>query len=334
MATTTSASRPASQWLGRKELTTTDSDVAGQYLVDNFGTAVRVSSMSDDMRMRLIHTDAGAFAVGDFRMAAELHFEAEAPQTMVIAQLDAGRVERQCDGGAVERFGPGDVFLVAQPDLPYISRSLHTEVRTLSVDNSFVRKTVGALPEDEHGAGPLTFTSLRPASQASADGVKRTIAYITDDLLADNELASEPLVLGNAARLLLAGVLDAFPNNVLTEPTPSDGHDATAVALHKAVAYIEENARNDITVADIAEAAHVSPHALHEAFRRHHETSALGCLRRVRLERAHFDLLAADAATGVTVASVAAHWGFPRPAAFAAQYQDVYGVAPLATLSL
>ena len=51
-------------------------------------------------------------------------------------------------------------------------------------------------------------------------------------------------------------------------------------------------------------------------------------LRRVRLARAHDDLLAAEPGDGTTVTAVAARWGYARPHRFAAAYRQVYGRAP------
>jgi AraC-like DNA-binding protein len=54
-------------------------------------------------------------------------------------------------------------------------------------------------------------------------------------------------------------------------------------------------------------------------------------LRRVRLERAHRDLQAADPARQ-TVTAIAYRWGFPSSSRFAAHYRQVYGVTPSRTL--
>jgi transcriptional regulator GlxA family with amidase domain len=69
-----------------------------------------------------------------------------------------------------------------------------------------------------------------------------------------------------------------------------------------------------------------------EAFRRHLDTTPIGYLRRVRLERAHNDLAAADPGAGSTVAEIAARWGFAHHGRFAALYQDSYGRSPSQTL--
>ena len=82
---------------------------------------------------------------------------------------------------------------------------------------------------------------------------------------------------------------------------------------------------------DIAAAAHVTIRALQLSFRRH-----LGCtptvyLRRVRLEHAHRDLIAADPQRE-TVTAVAYRWGFASHSRFTAHYRDAYGVLPSDTL--
>ncbi len=104
-----------------------------------------------------------------------------------------------------------------------------------------------------------------------------------------------------------------------------DAAPATAASSHRsyaasgtvgrAVAFIEERARDDIGVADIAAAAFVTVRAVQLAFRRYLGTTPLGYLRRVRLERAHHQLLSADP-DRTTVTAVAADWHFANPSRF------------------
>jgi AraC-like DNA-binding protein len=102
-------------------------------------------------------------------------------------------------------------------------------------------------------------------------------------------------------------------------------------AVRRAVAFIDENAHIDITVVDIAAAAFVTIRAVQTAFRRHLDTTPMAYLRRVRLDHAHRELLAANPAHE-TVTAVAYRWGFPNPARFAAYYRQAYGVPPSRTL--
>ncbi|MDG4864145.1 helix-turn-helix transcriptional regulator, partial [Streptomyces sp. T-3] len=80
-------------------------------------------------------------------------------------------------------------------------------------------------------------------------------------------------------------------------------------------------------------AARVSPRALQEAFRRHLDTTPLGYLRDVRLERAHQDLQTAARDGSATVSDVAYRWGFANLGRFAASYRSRYGHPPSMTLN-
>jgi transcriptional regulator GlxA family with amidase domain len=92
------------------------------------------------------------------------------------------------------------------------------------------------------------------------------------------------------------------------------------------------HAGQPVTMPEVAAAAGVTARALQYAFRRHYDTTPTGYLRRVRLERAHRQLQAADPATGATIGEIARRWGWASPANFAAAYRKHFGVAPSHTL--
>ena len=173
------------------------------------------------------------------------------------------------------------------------------------------------------------FSSPQPVSGRAQQW--RDTAQLVDGLLADSEAAAAPLILGPAARLLAATALAVFPNTAITEPASNDRRDARPQTVRRAVAFIDEHAHEDITVADIAAAASVTTRAVQLAFRRHLDTTPLDYLRRVRLDHAHHDLLTADPAQD-SVTAIAYRWGFPSPSRFAARYRQAYGVPPGHTL--
>ncbi len=102
-------------------------------------------------------------------------------------------------------------------------------------------------------------------------------------------------------------------------------------ALRSAISYIDDNAADDIGVADIAAAVELTPRAVQYMFRKHLGTTPLGYLRRVRLERAHRDLVDADP-TVDTVTAIAGRWGFAHAGRFSGTYRQTYGTAPSSTL--
>ena len=83
---------------------------------------------------------------------------------------------------------------------------------------------------------------------------------------------------------------------------------------------------------DLAAAAGTTGRALQDAFRRNYDTTPVGHLRTVRLERAYTELQNADATTGVTVDAVARRWGWTSPGQFAVAYQRRFGEPPSRTL--
>lgn len=124
--------------------------------------------------------------------------------------------------------------------------------------------------------------------------------------------------------------MTAFTPEVVFD-VPRDRADATPVTVRRAVAYIEANPDLEIGVADVARTAHVSVRALQLAFRRHLDTTPMAYLRRVRLDRVHADLAAADPSK-TTVTAVTALWGFHAVGRFSADYRNTYGEYPRDTL--
>jgi transcriptional regulator GlxA family with amidase domain len=102
--------------------------------------------------------------------------------------------------------------------------------------------------------------------------------------------------------------------------------------VRRAAAFIDDHAGQPVTMPAVAAAAGVTARALQYAFRCHYDTTPMGYLRRVRLERAHRELQAADPATGATVGEIARRWGWASPANFATAYRKDFGVSPSHTL--
>ncbi len=101
--------------------------------------------------------------------------------------------------------------------------------------------------------------------------------------------------------------------------------------LRRAIAFIHENAHLDIGLSDIAAAIGVTPRSVQYTFRRHLGTTPLEYLRRVRLDRAHRDLQAADPAVD-TVMEIAGRWRFGHPGRFSMAYTEAFGTPPSRTL--
>lgn len=312
------------------KIATADPEQAVAFFGSANRTIVRSAHMAAGSPLRYSGIDAGVFSVDDVSLPLEYTYHSESAGRVLISHRISGNGERHTHG-ASDRYGPGDLYLAAQPDQPYVgsnrSASAH-HLQLVFLDPLLLARIAAADPAPR--PGPVRFTSLAPMSRAAAASWNAARNHVAE-LLADPLTAAQPLVLGNAARLLAAAALATFPSNALTDATIADRHDASEVTARRAAAFIEEHVHDDISAADIAASVHVSIRAVQLAFGRHLGTTPMAYLRRARLDQAHRQLLAADPARE-TVATVACRWGFASPGRFAAYYRAAYGVLPSQTL--
>ena len=123
---------------------------------------------------------------------------------------------------------------------------------------------LGQVAETKAGqaAEPVRLTGYEPVSDRAAQHWKAAYAYVRGDILARPEAAAQPLLTANAEGLLAAVTLATFPSNALAEPTAEDRHDAHPAALRRTIAFIDQHAHQDISIADIAAAANVTARAV------------------------------------------------------------------------
>jgi transcriptional regulator GlxA family with amidase domain len=122
-------------------------------------------------------------------------------------------------------------------------------------------------------------------------------------------------------------------DTVATDIDESALDTASSETLQRALAYIHAHAHEDVTASRIASAACVTTRAVQLAFQRHLGTTPSAYLRRVRLDHAHRDLMAASGTEPCTVTQVATRWGFHHQGRFAAYYRTAFGENPRQTLA-
>jgi AraC-like DNA-binding protein len=305
----------------------TDADAIHDYLVTTYGTAMRMTCTDERYLFHHRRTDAGSFAMESVDHFNLLDFAVDPLRRLVVVRVSTARLER-CSGRTDGRYATDDLFLVAEPDRPYTLRWLPGAITTCVIDPALLARV--AAPAPGRRPEPIRFTGLDPRSPTAAAHWWNTRLYVAG-LLDNPEAAAVPLLVDSAAQLLAAATLATFPNTALVDPTIEDRRDASGTTLRRAVGYIEDHAARDVSLAGIAEAAHVSVRAVQLAFRRHFDTTPMAYLRRVRLDHAHRALIAADPEK-TTVAAVAAQWGFANHSRFTAIYRATYGVLPSATL--
>ncbi len=183
-----------------------------------------------------------------------------------------------------------------------------------------------AADERPSAADPLRALNLRPVTPESAAAWKRTVEYVSATMAAKAPRA----LIDACGELLAAAALSCFAATGAAAAPARDGTDIP-VSLRRAIAFIAARARDEIGVQEIAGAVHLSPRAVQYLFRKHLNETPTEHLRRVRLQRAHQDLVAAHPSS-TTVSEVARRWGFGHTGRFAVLYRQTYGVSPHMTL--
>ena len=171
---------------------------------------------------------------------------------------------------------------------------------------------------------PLTFDGPLKLSSGPGAALRRLVMW----LVAESDAGNPPIGPGLMARQIestvLAGLLEARHDHAAqlarTRAAPRPRH------LRLAESFIEAHLDQPITIAEVADAAGISPRGLQMAFRDYRGTSPLGFWREARLARAHADLLAAPPGTRVT--DIALRWGFTHFGRFSELYRARYGLCP------
>jgi AraC-like DNA-binding protein len=309
---------------------TTDPDVAHEWLQEvHPDYRPDESNSRRDFRFRGAHAQFGRSGVSRVQcsMSADNN----------VAPLDVLLVFQPSDGVMEVSLGR-DEEVVVRPGTPVLFPP-HQAVSALFADTDaecvcLQAADVERIAVETTGIEDtaVRFTGLRPMSASLGRRWNDVVRHLIGSALRHPDVAASPLVAAQLTELLATMALDTFPSTRLADhPRIPPGYAAPAL-VRRAIAFIEAHADRETTLSEIAGAAGIGPRGLQAAFLRHHDTTPTSYARRVRMERAHRDLQAADPAGPETVPAVAARWGFADPSRFATEYQQSYGRSPAQTL--
>jgi AraC-like DNA-binding protein len=318
---------PGTHW---QHFATTDPDEGYDHIRKAYvDFSVRSSNdRGEGFRLRTVATELGDVGLSRMVYSAHTFVETVPEGDLNVSRAIKGRYSL-IHGKEEHRVLPGEVFLIL-PD-----HSLGTDFEDVDVFTTRLPRAL--LEEAAHtpagfNGADLRFDSTQPISAQLGRHWSATVSYVTQSILSEPSLRTNPLIIAEARLLLARTALAVFPNTSLDARPTSTGGDVRPHGLRRALAYIDDNAGRPITVAQVAAATGLHPRSLQLAFRRHLGTTPTNYLRRVRLEHAHRDLRNADPATGVTVTMIANRWGFPHLGRFSADYRRAYGFSPSHTL--
>ncbi|MHC1562535.1 helix-turn-helix transcriptional regulator [Actinomycetospora sp. C-140] len=315
----------------RSRWSSTDPDAAAEYLRQTWVNLHPSSIPATGFAFWSDHSSIGPLAVGRLRHSGPVTGWADPAQAVVVLQIVAG-------GPVHIDHGEGrghDLVKLVPTWTPFGVSWQDVTLQAVPLDLAEVTRIGGELAELEPQT--VVLSSARPISTPLALYWCQLSAHVHEAVLDPDTVMGEPLVLGNTVRNLAGAALATFPNTaleVLTDPgTPTAGR-AEPATVRRAIAFIDSHAHQDIGLPDISAAAQTGARSLQIAFRRYRDTTPLEYLRRVRLDGAHAELVAADPTRGDRVAAIAAKWGFAHPGRFSATYRDRYGRSPGSTLHL
>jgi AraC-like DNA-binding protein/anti-anti-sigma regulatory factor len=201
---------------------------------------------------------------------------------------------------------------------------------------------VGAAPEDETARLVDLVREARQHASRARHRADRTLARVSQTTVKVADTRHRTTRIQEQQRRIAASraaqARAVRPRTRVTRPGPSFPEAAAErrsvrfpPTLSRAIAFIDEHAGQELSVADIAAASSVTVRAVQLAFRRHLDMTPVEYLRQVRLDRARQDLITAEPARD-SVTAVAFRWKFASASRFAAYYRRTFGVPPSHTL--
>ena len=284
---------------------------------------------ADGFRLAVDRLDGGAFQIDSMEIAARAAFRFEPDQEFFVSTITRGSL-RVRQRGIDEQLQAGELVLTGRPGVETRTEIADFRQGIVTLRAESLRAAAGL---DAGGDGLPLFASIRPVSARHARTWQRGVDFATATMRENPSALRAPLVLGAIERLLAGLTLATFPNSAVARPARRDDREGRSSAiLRRAIGFIEANAESDVGIGEIAAAARVSRRSMQLAFRRHLDTTPTAYLRRVRLDAAHRQLLAAAPGEGLTVTEVAYRWGFSSPSRFTERYRAAFGATPSETL--
>ena len=125
---------------------------------------------------------------------------------------------------------------------------------------------------------------------------------------------------------LVVATSDAGPSNqMVTGPSRKS-------VVDKAKAYVLEHHEDPVTVIDLCKVLQISRRTLQYSFESVLDINPVTYLRAIRLNRVRRALKVGSGVTSMTVADIAARWGFWHLSRFACNYKQMFGELPSETL--
>jgi AraC-like DNA-binding protein len=224
----------------------------------------------------------------------------------------------------------GETLIAHAEDEPTFVYAPDTEVLKLRFSRKRLEQLGARLYGEDH-AQRLHFASAMTAPGAS----QRWAALVRYLLLTLNGADVSPVSSQELATLeehLMLTLLNIQPHNYLAVQ-----HDTRRALVLRhfrdAADYIDRHLADELSLGDIADAAHCSVRTLARAFETAGELAPMQYVHRLRMEKIRAEL-SSHAEQHKTIADIAFSWGYSHLGEFNRKYRQTFGETPSATRQL
>ncbi|WP_265443097.1 helix-turn-helix transcriptional regulator [Flexivirga meconopsidis] len=306
------------------QLDTSDIDEAREIVAASYVPhGIAVLGAAADFRARQRSLEHGALAIDLLSYGTDSLVVPFDPLGQTYCIMHAMRGNLTVSAGPRELLvGPGDSAALDPEVLFRMRWHDGLVVRNLRLDPAALTRYWRGIT-GQAGGVPPSLSAAAPKSAEDALRWQRCVNLVQRSLSDPAVREAGPLWWATFEEYVV-GTL--FITHAAEEDPPRRGDGLLPGALRRALREIDERAHEPLVLADLCMAAGVSRRTLQRAFERHLGTTPLRYLNQVRLERARQDLRAGRSA--VTVAEVAARWGFGNPGRFSRAYAERFGELP------
>jgi AraC-like DNA-binding protein len=319
---------PVSTMTRTDAVTTTEPEVAHDWLQAVYpGYRPEESNSHRGFRFRAAHTSVGNGSVARLQYSTSADNNVELDSVLLVLQPFDGHMKVRL--GREEAAVPTgeSVLFPAHQTVSALWDDAHVGCLCLQIAD------VERVAVETTGMETLRlrFTGVRPMSPGRGMRWNEGVRALMRTALHHPEITATPMIASRWTDLLAAALLGTFPSTTLASHRRIPPGYAAPAVVRRAVDHIEANADRELNLSEIATASGTRPRSLHAAFLLHDDTTPLDYARRVRMDRAHRALQAADPERDA-LPEIAARWGFSDPHRFATAYEHAYRQPPGAVL--
>lgn len=180
-------------------------------------------------------------------------------------------------------------------------------------ENAIRRLTQISLTQAKYEGSALITRACRAASVAGVS--PDVIQSLSDTYLREYDSMTDPAVLWDITQKMLLRFCEAV-NKVNLEPFTG--------AVRQCCEYIHANLRSSVSLDELGQVCHLSPHYVSDIFRKELGIGALQYAHQVKMQYAKFLLEYSD----MGIAEISSTLSYPSHSNFSQRFKKVYGITP------